>query len=449
VSHFLRRRGALAASLLAFLPGLAYAQDAAGAAPEAAAPAAAPAINSGDTGFILLCAALVLFMTPGLALFYGGMVRRKNALSTILQSFIAMGLISVLWVVVGYSIAFSKGGDFVGGLEWLGLNGVSATEPHSFYMTTVPHQAFMVYQLMFAIITPALITGAFAERIKFSSYLVMMALWSLLVYCPIAHWVWAEDGWLMKKGAMDFAGGTVVHISSGVTALVAAIMMGKRRGYPGEEMRPHNLTMTLVGTGILWFGWFGFNAGSAGAANGLAVTAFVNTHFATAAAAVAWMLIEWAHRGKPTALGVASGAVAGLVGITPAAGFVPVLGALAIGALASAACYAAVMFKGKFGYDDSLDTFGVHGVGGTVGALLTGVFSLKAVNELGKDGLLKGGVDAFVTQVIGVGATWIYAIVVGGLILLIVDKTMGLRVKSTDEEAGLDLSQHGEEAYLM
>ncbi len=437
------RRGVLGTLLvtLALLPTAAFAQI--------PAPPAPPKAEGGDTAFMLICAALVLFMTPGLALFYGGMVRRKNVLGTIMQSFIAMALITVIWVVVGYSLAFSPGNDWLGGLGWAGLKEVSQKTPSTNYGTTIPHQLFMVYQMMFAIITPALISGAFAERKKFSAYLVFIGLWCLLVYVPIAHWVWAVDGFFFKAGALDFAGGTVVHISSGVSALVACVMMGKRKGYPNDEMRPHNLTMTLVGTAILWFGWFGFNAGSALAANGLAVTAFVNTHLGAAAATLAWMFIEWAHRGKPTALGAASGAVAGLVGITPAAGFVDTNGALLIGAITSAVCYGAVMFKSKLGYDDSLDTFGVHGIGGTVGALLTGVFATTLVNSAGKEGWLRGNPGQMLTQLTAVGATWVYAAVVSAVILFLIDKTIGLRLKPADEEVGMDVSQHGEEGYLL
>jgi Amt family ammonium transporter len=437
MSHLHWRRGWTAAALLSLVPAAAWAQD-----------GSAPAVNTGDTAFVLISCALVLLMTPGLALFYGGMVRRKNVLGTIMQSFIAMGIISILWVLVGYSLAFAPGNAFIGGLQWSGLNGVSSKQASS-YAPTVPHQAYMAFQMMFAIITPALISGAFAERKRFSSYLLFISLWSLLVYVPIAHWVWG-NGWLMKMGALDFAGGTVVHISSGVTALVAALMMGKRRGYPGEEMRPHNLTMTLIGTGLLWFGWYGFNAGSALAANDVAVAAFVNTHLGAAAATMAWVFVEWAHRGKPTALGAASGAVAGLVGITPAAGFVTPVGALVIGALTAAGCYAACIFlKPRLGYDDSLDTFGVHGVGGTIGALLTGVFCTKLVNSAGNNGLLYGNPGQLWTQFVGVAATWIFAALVGGILLFLVDKILGLRVKSTEEDTGLDLSQHGEEAYAM
>jgi ammonium transporter, Amt family len=420
--------------LLAFLMGAgAYAQ---GAKPE---------VNSGDTAFVLIAAALVMLMTPGLALFYGGMVRRKNALATLMQSFICLGLISIQWALIGYSLAFAPGGPLIGGLSWLGLHGVGV-QP-SDYAPTIPHQAFMIYQAMFAIITPALISGAFAERMKFSAYVTFVLLWATFIYDPLAHWVWGADGWLHKMNALDFAGGTVVHISSGISALVCVLVMGKRRGYPGDDMRPHNLTMTLTGTGLLWFGWFGFNGGSALAANGLAVSAFVATNMAAASAALAWMFIEWKHRGEPTVLGAASGAVAGLVGITPAAGFVGVLPAIAIGILTSAVCYAVVMIKPRLGYDDSLDTFGVHGVGGTVGALLTGVFASKLINSAGADGLLAGNPAQMVPQILGVLATIAYAAVGTFIILKVIDAVIGLRVKEHAEEEGLDISQHGELAY--
>jgi Amt family ammonium transporter len=425
----------IAGALLAFLAGSA-----------AHAQAAPPKVDSGDTSFVLISAALVMLMTPGLALFYGGMVRRKNALATLMQSFICLGLVSVQWAVIGYSLAFHRGSPLIGGLQWLGLNGVGA-EPNADYAATIPHQAFMIYQAMFAIITPALISGGFAERMKFSAYVWFILLWATLVYDPLAHWVWGVDGWLHAKGALDFAGGTVVHISSGVSALVCVLVMGKRRGYPGEDMRPHNLTMTLLGTGLLWFGWFGFNGGSALAANGLAVSAFVATNMAAASAALAWMFIEWKHRGEPTVLGAASGAVAGLVGITPAAGFVGVIPALLIGVATSAFCYLAVMIKPRLRYDDSLDTFGVHGVGGTVGALLTGVFASKLINSAGNDGLLAGNPKQVVTQLIGVVATVVYAAVVTFIILKVLDAVVGLRVKEQAEEEGLDITQHGELAY--
>lgn len=439
--------------LLILAPGAAWAQETPAPTPgaEATAPAPAPAapaeINGADTSFILICAALVLLMTPGLALFYGGMVRRKNVLGTIMQSFIAMGIITIIWVVIGYSLAFSGGNAILGDFNWVMLNGVDDKPGPA---ATIPNQLFMVFQMMFAIITPALISGAFAERMKFGAYLVFISLWSLLVYTPLAHWVWASPGWLFGLPALDFAGGTVVHISSGVTALVACIMIGKRRSYPSEEMRPHNLTMTLIGTGLLWFGWFGFNAGSALAANGLAAYAFVNTHVAAAVAMMAWIAIEWIQRGKPTALGAASGAVAGLVGITPAAGFVNITGALAIGAITAIVCYFAVVtLKPKLGYDDSLDTFGVHGVGGTVGAILTGIFATTTVNSAGQNGLLYGNAGQLMKQLIGVGATWVYAAVVSAILLAIINAVMKLRVEAKNEDMGLDVSEHGEEGYVM
>jgi ammonium transporter, Amt family len=427
---------ARAGALLLFLAGsAAFAQD------------AKPEINTGDTAWVLASAALVMLMTPGLALFYGGMVRRKNALGTLMQSFICLGLISVQWVLFGYSLAFAKGSPFLGNLAHVGLSGVGA-EPNSAYAGTIPVQAFMIYQAMFAIITPALISGAFAERMKFSAYVAFVLLWATLVYDPLAHWVWGDGGWLRTMGALDFAGGTVVHISSGVSALVCVLVMGKRRGYPGSDMRPHNLTMTLLGTGLLWFGWFGFNGGSALGANALAVSAFTVTNMAAASAALAWMFIEWKHRGEPTVLGACSGAVVGLVAITPASGFVGVIPALIIGAVGSAICYAAVMLKPRFGYDDSLDTFGVHGVGGTVGALLTGVFASVAINPAGPDGLLAGNSGLLLKQLAGVGATVVYAAVMTFVILKVVDVLFGgLRVKEQQEEEGLDLTQHGELAY--
>jgi ammonium transporter, Amt family len=429
---------ARAGALLVFLAGTAaFAQD-----------AKPPEINPGNTAWVLVSTALVMLMTPGLALFYGGMVRRKNALATLMQSFICLGLISVQWALFGYSLAFSPGGPFIGGFQWLGLNGVDQTVSASYGTSAgIPHLAFMMFQGMFAIITPALITGAFAERMKFSAYVVFVLLWATFVYDPIAHWVWAADGWLFKMGALDFAGGTVVHISSGISALVCAVVMGKRRGYPGEDMRPHNLTMTLLGTGLLWFGWFGFNGGSSLAADGIGTNAFVVTNMAAAAAALAWMFIEWKHRGEPTVLGAASGAVAGLVGITPAAGFVSVLPSLVIGIAAGAICYlAVVILKPRLGYDDSLDTFGVHCVGGTAGAILTGVFAHHAVNSAYK-GLIDGNPGQVVIQLIGVGATMAYAAVVTFVILKVVDALFGLRVKDQQEEEGLDLTQHGELAY--
>ena len=336
----------------------------------AAAPDAASAINKGDTAWLLISTALVMLMTPGLALFYGGMVRRKNVLGTIMQSFIALGVVSIVWILWGYSLAFGPDvGHFIGNLKWFGLNGVGLA-PDPDYAPTVPHQAFMIFQMMFAVITPALITGAFAERFKFKTYLIFIVLWSTFVYAPIAHWVWGVGGWIRNLGALDFAGGLVVHISSGVSALVASIMIGKRRIHYDELSKPNNLTMTLTGAALLWFGWFGFNAGSSLASGSLAVSAFVVTHIAAAAATISWMLTEWIHRGEPTVLGAASGAVAGLVAITPASGFVGPMAALIIGLGVGALCYFAVGFKSKLGYDDSLDAVGVHGVGGTFGVKL-------------------------------------------------------------------------------
>ncbi len=416
----------------------------------AAAPAPASKIDKGDTAWMLTSSALVLLMTaPGLALFYGGMVRQKNALATLMQSFIIMAVISIQWVLWGYSLAFGpdKGG-IVGGLEWIGLRGVGA-EPFDAYSKTIPHQAFMTFQMMFAIITPALITGAFAERKKFSAFLLFTVLWATIVYDPLAHWVWGDGGWLKRLGALDFAGGTVVHISSGVSALVCAIVLGKRKGYGHQPMQPHNLPMTVMGAGLLWFGWFGFNAGSALEANGLAVSAFLATNTGAAAAALGWMFTEWLTRGKPTVLGAASGAVAGLVAITPASGYVGPISALIIGAVAGALCYAACNVKSKLGYDDSLDVVGVHGVGGTWGALATGLFASKAINDGGDNGLFFGNPGQLWTQLVAVVATYVLAVVATYVILKIVDAVVGLRVTDEDEAAGLDLSQHSETAYAM
>jgi len=447
----------LLASLLA-LGGQALAQSGA-APPTAPAPAApgtpaasapAPKIDSGDTAWVLMSSALVLLMTaPGLALFYGGMVRQKNALGTLMQSFVVLALISVQWVLWGYSLAFGpdKGG-IIGGLDWLGLRGVGAA-PNPDYAATIPHQAFMLFQMMFAVITPALITGAFAERKKFSTFIVFILAWATLVYDPLAHWVWGVGGWLRDRGALDFAGGTVVHISSGVSALAAALIIGKRKGYGHQPMPPHNLPMTVMGASLLWFGWFGFNAGSALAANGLAAHAFTTTNTATAAAALGWMLTEWNSRGKPTVLGAASGAVAGLVAITPAAGFVTPLAAMFIGALAGFLCYTACNLKTKLGYDDSLDVVGVHGVGGTWGALATGLFATKLVNDAGGDGFLYGNPKQLWIQFLAVVVTWVLGFVMTAVILKVLDAIMGLRISDEDELAGLDLSQHSETAYVL
>jgi ammonium transporter, Amt family len=413
----------------------------------ASAQDAVPTIDTGDTAFILVSAALVMLMTPGLAFFYGGMVRGKNVLGTLMQSFIAVAIISVQWVLWGYALSFGADqGGFIGNLDWLGLRGVGA-EPNADYAATIPHQTFMIYQCMFAVITPALITGAIAERMKFKAYLVFLVLWATLVYDPIAHWVWGVGGYLRGMGALDFAGGTVVHISSGISALVAALVIGKRRGFPQQAMPPHNLPFTLLGAGILWFGWFGFNAGSALAANGLATSAFVATNTAAAAATLAWMLMDWFVKGRPTALGAASGAVAGLVAITPAAGFVSPLASIVIGLAGGVVCFSAVSMRSKTGLDDSLDVFGVHGVGGTLGALLTGVFAWKAINPAGADGLLHGNPKQLGIQALAVLITWVYSAVITFVLLKVIDAVIGLRVSDEGEDSGLDVDQHGENAY--
>jgi Amt family ammonium transporter len=390
-----------------------------------------------------------MMTAPGLALFYGGLVRRKNALATIMQSFILMALISIQWVVFGYSLAFGPDvGGFIGSLSWIGLTGVGQ-EPNADYAATLPHLVFMIYQCMFAVITPALITGAFADRMKFSAFLLFSLLWATVIYDPICHMVWAVGGFIRNIGALDFAGGTVVHISSGVSALVAALVMGKRLGYPHEPMPPHNLAFSVVGAAMLWFGWFGFNAGSALGANGLAASAFVATNTAAAAATLSWMFAEWSARGKPTVLGAASGAVAGLVAITPAAGFVGPMSSIAIGAIGGFVCFNACNIKARMGYDDSLDVVGVHLVGGITGALLTGVFASKAINPAGNDGLLFGNPSLLIAQIEAVIITLIFC---GGgafILLKVVDALVGLRATEEDEVVGLDLSQHGENAYTL
>jgi ammonium transporter, Amt family len=423
--------------------------------------AAADAKSSADNAWMLTSSALVLMMTgPGLALFYGGLVRKKNVLATMVQSFAMMALITILWAFVSYSLAFGSGTSFIGGFHHLFLRGVGA-QPDADYAATIPLQTFMVYQLMFAIITPALITGAFAERMKFSAMLLFMVLWSLMVYSPMAHMVWGKGGLLNaslggKFPCLDFAGGTVVHVTSGVSALVCALYLGKRLGYPKESMTPHSVVLSFVGGCLLWVGWFGFNAGSALAAGSLATSAFVATHFGAAAAVIGWSGAEWIRNGKPSALGAISGAVAGLVAITPAAGFVGPMPAIVIGLLAGAFCFFMVAtVKARFGYDDSLDAFGVHGAGGTLGALLTGVFAVSAINPIFKDaqgnilpsGLIDGNAHQLLNQAIGVVIAWVLAIVGTLVILKIVDATLGLRVSEDEEIQGLDLSQHGEEGY--
>jgi len=427
-------------------------QPAAPNASQAAAPSApaAPAkIDKGDTAWMLTSSALVLMMTiPGLFLFYGGLVRRKNVLGTIMHSFIIVAVISLQWALWGYSLAFAPdtGGGWIGSLQWIGLNGVGG-EPNADYAATIPHAAFMIYQMMFAVITPALITGAFAERVKFGSFLVFILLWATFIYDPLAHWVWGVKGLLREMGALDFAGGTVVHISSGASALVAAIMFGKRIGYPQEAMPPHNLPFSVIGAGLLWVGWFGFNAGSALAADGLATSAFVATHIATAAAALSWLAMDWILRDKPTVLGAASGAVAGLVAITPGSGFVGPMSALWIGIGGGVLCSIACSLKPKLGYDDSLDVVGVHGVGGTWGALATGLFASKAINPAGNDGLFFGNPGQLWIQFVSVVVTLLLAIVGTYIILSIIKAIMGLRIGDEEERMGLDLSQHNERAY--
>lgn len=408
-------------------------------------------INSGDTAWVLTSCALVLLMTlPGVALFYGGLVRRKNVLSMIMMSFFSLCFISVEWILWGYSLAFGPDHNhFIGGLDWTNLSTVGF-EPNTDYAKTIPHLLYMAFQMMFAVIAPALITGALAERMKFSAYVVFLLLWSTLVYTPIAHWVWGTEGWLKNLGVLDFAGGTVVHISSGTSALICALVLGKRRGFGKVPMRPHNLPLTLLGGALLWFGWFGFNAGSALAANNTAALAFVTTNTASAAAGLAWMGMDWKMTGKPTILGGMSGAIAGLVAITPAAGFVSPMSAIEIGIIASVICYFSITYlKHKLGYDDSLDVFGIHGSGGITGALLTGFYAEKAWNGEGANGLLFGNPSQVYTQAIGILAVIAFTVVVTYVILKVIDYFMGLRVLETEEQIGLDISQHEESAYTL
>ncbi|HCJ78525.1 MAG TPA: ammonia channel protein [Desulfotomaculum sp.] len=420
--------------------------------PEISWAARETTIDTGDTTFVLISAALVMIMTPGLALFYGGMVRRKNILGTIMQCFIIICLVSVQWVLFGYSLAFGpdaghSAGHLIGGLKWLWLNGVGQ-DPNPAYAATIPHQAFMVFQLMFAIITAALITGSLAERMRFPAFLAFILLWTTFVYDPLAHWVWSVDGWLRELGALDFAGGTVVHISSGVSGLVTALVLGRRKGYGSEPILPHHLPMTVLGAALLWFGWFGFNAGSALTASGLAASAFTVTNTAAAMAALSWVFAEWVHHGKPTMLGAASGCIAGLVAITPASGFVNPIAALIIGLVAGITCYLAVsILKARLGYDDSLDVFGIHGLGGTWGALATGLFASTTVNSAGANGLFYGNPGQLWIQFIGVISTWGFAAVLTLAILKAVNVVTPLRVSAQEEEQGLDLTQHGEDGY--
>lgn len=414
---------------------------------EETAVAAAPAISAGDTAWVLISAALVMLMTPALGFFYGGMVRKKNVLSVLMKAFITLAVISLQWVIIGYSLSFGEGGKFIGGFQHFMLNGVG--QEGSNYASNIPGLAFMIFQAMFAIITPALIFGAFVERIKFSSFLLFTVLWSTFIYDPVCHWVWGKGGWLGAMGALDFAGGTVVHINAGIAALVTAIVIGKRKNTGTLGPIPHNMPFTVLGAGLLWFGWFGFNAGSALGANGLAANAFVVTNTAAAAAALTWAVIEWFYNGKPTVLGTVSGAVAGLVAITPASGFVDVTGAILIGIAVAGVCFVAVsIVKGIFKYDDSLDAFGVHGVGGMVGALLTGVLANPAVNALGT-GTMFGNPKQFMIQLISVVATMAYSFVGTFIIFKLIDLTMGVRLKEKDENIGVDLSEHNERAYTL
>src|ERR671932_594756 len=407
------------------------------------------AINTGDTAWILISSALVMLMTPALGLFYGGLVRQKNVLSTIMHSFFMLALISVQWVLWGYTLAFGPDHySLIGGLNWVGLAGVGQ-EPNPTYAPTIPHLAFMIYQAMFAVITPALISGAFAERKRFKAFAIFSLLWATLVYDPVAHWVWGDGGWLHKLGALDFAGGTVVHITSGVSALVAAWMLGRRLQSERDSMEPHNVTMTVLGAGLLWFGWFGFNAGSALGANGLAASAFVTTNTAAAMGLLTWMTLSWMRHKRPSVVGASAGAVAGLVAITPAAGFVTPAGAILIGFIAGSACFVAVEYVVRRRVDDALDVFGVHGVGGILGALATGVFASKAVNPSGADGLLHDNPRQLAIQAIAVLAVALYSVVVTWVLLKVLDVTVGLRVAPEEEEQGLDRSLHGEPAYQM
>ncbi|MBA2315601.1 MAG: ammonium transporter [Chloroflexi bacterium] len=431
------RRSAVAATLLTI---------GALAAPATVAAAEPGQVDSGDTAWLLVATAMVMVMLPGLALFYGGLVRRKNVLSTIMHSFFGLALVSVVWVLVGFSIAFGpdvNGMGLMGGVDFLAFSNVGPA-PSEVYATTIPFVLFAGFQMMFAAITPALITGAFAERKRFGAFVLFTILWSVLVYSPLAHWVWAADGWLFKLGALDFAGGTVVHISSGVSALVVALLIG-RRAVNGDRMEPHDVPMTVLGAGLLWFGWFGFNAGSAVAANGLAANALIVTNTAAAAAVITWVLASYVHKRKVSVIGAACGAVAGLVAITPASGYVTAGGALAIGLAAGGLCYSATLLRERIKIDDALDVFAVHGVGGMLGAMATGVFATTAVNAY--PGLIEGNAGQVVTQLIAVGATVGYAVVSTFVIVKVVDFVLGLRVASDAEELGLDLSVHGEAAY--
>lgn len=417
-----------------FVPGYGHAQT-------------AGKVDAGDTAFVLVSAALVMLMTPGLALFYGGMVRTKNVLGTLMQSFFALALVSVQWILYGYSLSFGPDlGGVIGSLDWAGLRGVGM-EPNSDYAPTIPHIAFMIYQAMFAVITPALITGAVAERMKFAAFLLFTLLWSTLVYDPVAHWIWGAGGWLKEWGALDFAGGIVVHVTSGISALAAAIVIGKRKGYLQEAIYPHNLPMTVLGAALLWFGWFGFNAGSALSSGALSAMAFVVTHISAVGATVIWVIIEWLHRGKPTMFGAATGSIAGLATITPAAGFVGPMPALAVGLMAGAACYISLNMKNRFGYDDSLDAFGVHGIGGIIGTLCVGLFAQKAINPGGDNGMFFGNPKLLLTQALAIAVVALYSFLVTIVLLKLIGSLVGLRVDPEEELMGLDITQHGESGY--
>jgi len=407
-------------------------------------------ISGADTAFILVSAALVLLMTPGLAIFYAGMVRGKNVLATILQSFIMISVISIEWVYIGYSMSFGPDiGGFIGDLSFFSLHGVTSA-PSEIYATTIPQNVFMIYQCMFAIITPALITGAFAERMRFGPFLIFGLAWTILVYNPVCHWIWGNGGWLAARGVLDFAGGLVVHLTSGMAALASVIVLGPRKGLGRESFMPHSLPLTLLGTGLLWFGWFGFNGGSALAANGIAATAFISTHLAGMAGMGMWLLVEWVHRKKPTTLGAASGAIAGLATVTPGAGFITPNSAIIIGIIAGLSCYLAVNLKNKIGFDDSLDVVGIHGLGGIIGTICLGLFATKSVNPGGADGLFAGNAAFLTTQLFGVAVVGAYAFTVSFILLKIIDITCGgLRVSRENELLGLDQSVHTETAYNM
>ena len=458
-NKFLIYSGLLIGTILGFAAS-SFAQAVTAVAPAVAAVVPTPFISAGNTAWMIMATALVMLMTiPGLALFYGGLVRNKNILNVLMQCFILLAVITLEWVIFGYSNAFGSSTGFlapyIGGFDWAFLKGIKVTDVSPYYISQaterIPHIIFIMFQCMFAVITPALIIGAYAERMKFRGFLVFSLLWSILVYNPVAHWVWSADGWLFKLGALDFAGGTVVHINAGIAALVTAIMLGKRKLPKGQHITPpHNIPFVVIGAALLWFGWFGFNAGSALAANDLAANAFVATHVATAAAGLTWALIEWQQHGAPTVLGVSTGAVAGLVAITPACGFVNPMNAILIGMLVSLFCYIAIAYiKGKLGYDDALDVFGVHGVGGMWGTIATGIFAEKAVNAAGADGLFLGGTHQFLVQCMLILVVPVFAGVVTWILFKVVDALMGMRVEKKDEIVGLDLTQQSEAAYTV